>query len=396
MKHSHDRILTTHAGALPRPDELIVAMGGSAGGGANPGTATEDELNSLLAKLIPGIVQQQLDIGIDIVNDGEYGKPSWTGYVDTRLSGFELRPSSEPGPLQTSHDMNVFADYYNEAMQAGTLWHRSVALEAPPPTRMQYVCTQPIRYTGQEVLRRDINNLKAALRDTPEVEAFLPVAAPASVEVGRKNEYYAGEEEFAFALADAMAQEYRMIIEAGFVVQIDDAWIPALWDQMLPDADLQTYIRYCDIRIAALNRALEKLPTEMVRYHICWGSWHGPHVSDIPMKEILPLMLKTNAGAYVFEAANARHEHEYHLWEDVELPEGKLVIPGVVSHATNVVEHPELVAERLIRFADRVGRENVIGGTDCGLGGRVHPQVAWAKLRALVEGARLASKKLWA
>ncbi len=328
MKHSHDRILTTHAGALPRPDELIVAMGGSAGGGANPGTATEDELNSLLAKLIPGIVQQQLDIGIDIVNDGEYGKPSWTGYVDTRLSGFELRPSSEPGPLQTSHDMNVFADYYNEAMQAGTLWHRSVALEAPPPTRMQYVCTQPIRYTGQEVLRRDINNLKAALRDTPEVEAFLPVAAPASVEVGRKNEYYAGEEEFAFALADAMAQEYRMIVEAGFVVQIDDAWIPALWDQMLPDADLQTYIRYCDIRIAALNWALEKLPTEMVRYHICWGSWHGPHVSDIPMKEILPLMLKTNAGAYVFEAANARHEHEYHLWEDVEATRGQTRDPG--------------------------------------------------------------------
>jgi 5-methyltetrahydropteroyltriglutamate--homocysteine methyltransferase len=213
--------------------------------------------------------------------------------------------------------------------------------------------------------------------------------------VNRKNEYYASEEEFVYALADAMAEEYRTIVEAGFVVQIDDAWIPALWDRMLPDADMGKYLSYCDLRVEALNHALRGLSPEMVRYHICWGSWHGPHVSDIPLKDILPLMLKVNAGAYLFEAANVRHEHEYHVWEEVKPPEGKILIPGVVSHATNVVEHPELVAERLIRFTDRAGKENVMAGTDCGLGGRVHPQVAWAKLAALVEGARLASQRLW-
>ena len=394
MKKSSDRILTTHAGALPRPDELIRGIGGGAGGAA-PGTASSSELNTLLSNLVPEVVRQQIETGIDVVNDGEYGKPSWTGYVTNRLSGFEARPSTAPGLLQTSYDMRTFDEYYREASATGTLWHRSVSQEAPPPTPVQYFCTEPIKYVGQEALGRDIANLKAALKDASQVEAFLPVAAPASAEAGRKNEYYATEEEFAFAIAEAMAEEYRMIVEAGFIVQVDDAWIPAIWDRMLPDADLKTYLAFCEIRIAALNKALEGLPAEKVRYHLCWGSWHGPHVSDVPMKDILPLMLKVNAGAYVFEAANVRHEHEYHLWEDVKLPDGKIVIPGVVSHATNVVEHPELVAERLTRFADRVGRENVIGGTDCGLGGRVHPQVAWAKLGALVEGAKLASQRLW-
>jgi 5-methyltetrahydropteroyltriglutamate--homocysteine methyltransferase len=395
LKKSSDRILTTHAGALPRPDELIRAIGGGAGVTAAAGTASASELNQLLQRLVPEVVRQQIEVGIDVVNDGEYGKPSWTGYITNRLSGFEARPSNAPGLLQASYDMRTFNEYYGEAAAAGLLWHRSVAQEGPPPTPVQYVCVEPIKYVGQETMGRDIENLKAALKDTPEVEAFLPVAAPASVEVGRKNEYYPTEDDFAFAIAEAMAEEYRMIVDAGFILQVDDAWIPALWDRMLPDADLNTYLSYCDVRIAALNKAIGGLPPDRVRYHLCWGSWHGPHVSDIPMMEILPLMLKVNAGAYVFEAANVRHEHEYHLWEDVKLPEGKIVIPGVVSHATNVVEHPELVAERLTRFADRVGRENVIGGTDCGLGGRVHPQVAWAKLGALVEGAKLASQRLW-
>jgi 5-methyltetrahydropteroyltriglutamate--homocysteine methyltransferase len=394
MKRSEGRILTTHAGALPRPIELIQAIGGGAGTEAAKNAGPE--LAALLQRLVPEVVKQQVDVGVDVVNDGEYGKPSWTGYVNQRLGGFETRPATPAdSPLAGSYEMAQYADYYGEAIQRGTLWHTSVAVGGEPGVTFQYICTEPITYTGQAVLQRDIDNLRSALKATPALEAYLPVAAPASVEVGRKNEYYASEEEFVFALAGALAEEYRMIVDAGFVVQIDDAWIPALWDQMLPDADLATYLKYCDLRAEALNHALKGISPEMVRYHICWGSWHGPHLSDVPLKDILQVMLKINAGAYVIEAANVRHEHEYHLWEDAKLPDGKLLIPGVVSHATNVVEHPDLVAERLIRFAERVGRENVLAGTDCGLGGRVHPQVAWAKLQALVEGAQLASQKLW-
>ena len=393
MKRSTERILTTHAGALPRPDELIRTVGG--GAGTELARDGGPELEAMLRRLVADVVRRQVESGIDVINDGEYGKPSWTGYVSRRLAGFEVRPSTTPPIFQTSYDMRQYTDYYGEAIREGTLWHRSVAQEAPPPSPIEYVCTAPITYAGQALIERDIDNLRVALKQTPAVEGFLPVAAPASVEVGRKNEYYKTEEEFVFALAEAMAEEYRAITGAGFVVQIDDAWIPALWDQMLPDVDLAAYLKYCELRIEALNHALAGVPEELVRYHICWGSWHGPHVSDVPMKDILPLMLKVKAAAYVFEAANVRHEHEYHLWEDVHLAEGKTLIPGVVSHATNVVEHPELVAERIIRFAERAGRQNVMAGTDCGLGGREHPQVAWAKLGALAEGARLASQRLW-
>jgi 5-methyltetrahydropteroyltriglutamate--homocysteine methyltransferase len=377
---------------LPRPDELILAIGGGAGleatkeGGA--------QLDELLRRVVPEVVRRQVETGIDVVNDGEYGKPSWTGYIHQRLGGFEARPRTAPPIFETSYDMRSFAGYYGEAIKASTLWYRSPAEAPPPAAPVEYVCTGPITYAAY-AMQRDIENLRAALVQTPAVEAFLPVAAPASVEVGLKNEYYKTEEEFVFALAEAMAEEYRAITGAGFVVQIDDAWIPALWDQMLPDVKFDEYKKHCELRIEALNHALRGVPAELVRYHICWGSWHGPHVSDIPMRDIVDLMLRVDADAYVFEAANVRHEHEYHLWEEVALPEGKAVIPGVVSHATNVVEHPDLVAERIVRFAERVGKENVLAGTDCGLGGRVHPQVAWAKLGALVEGARIASRRLW-
>jgi 5-methyltetrahydropteroyltriglutamate--homocysteine methyltransferase len=394
VKRNEGRILTTHAGALPRPLELIEAIGG--GAGTEPARSAGAGLATLLQRLVPDVVKQQVETGVDVVNDGEYGKPSWTGYANQRLGGFESRPSTPAdSPLNGSYEMQYYAEYYGEAISRGTLWHSTVAVGGEPGVILQYVRTGPITYTGQAVLRRDIDNLRRALGATPAVDAFLPVAAPASVEVGRKNEYYPSEEAFVFALAEAMAEEYRMIVEAGFVVQIDDAWIPALWDQMLPDADLTAYLKYCDLRAEALNHALKGISPEMVRYHICWGSWHGPHVHDVPLDDILGVVLKVNAAAYVIEAANVRHEHEYHLWEEAKLPDGKLLIPGVVSHATNVVEHPDLVAERLIRFADRVGRENVMAGTDCGLGGRVHPQVAWAKLQALVEGAAVASRKLW-
>ncbi len=393
MNRSSERILTTHAGALPRPEELIRAIGG--GAGLEPARGGDLALDTLLERVVPEVVKHQVELGIDVVNDGEYGKPSWTGYVNERLGGFEGRPAtSDASLLNRSYDMRQFADYYREAIERGTLWHTSVAQETRQ-TPTEYVCTGPVTYTGTPLLRRDIANLQRALEATPVAGAYLPVAAPASVEVGRKNEYYASDEDFLFALSEALAHEYRMIVEAGFLLQVDDAWIPALWDRMLPNVDVTDYLRYCELRAEALNHALEGIEPEMVRYHVCWGSWHGPHVSDVPLQDILPVILKINAGAFVIEAANVRHEHEYHVWENARLPDGKILIPGVVSHSTNVVEHPELIAERIVRFADRVGRENVIAGTDCGLGGRVHPQVAWAKLTALVEGARLASNRLW-
>jgi 5-methyltetrahydropteroyltriglutamate--homocysteine methyltransferase len=395
LKRSTDRILTTHAGSLPRPQALLELAGSGTNygrGEASIATVGRDVLRESVAE----VVQHQASIGIDVPNDGEFGKSSWTGYVNERLLGFEARPSTGGfGLLQRSYDMRTYADYYNEAWSRGTLWHSS-GTTPPSAAPMQYVCTAPLRYDATAV-NRDIDNFKAALAGVPSIaEAFMPVAAPASIEVGRQNEHYASEDEFVFAIAETLSQEYAAIVNAGFVVQIDDAWVPALWDTMLPNVDLDQYKRYVGLRIDALNHALRDLPRDRVRYHLCWGSWHGPHVSDIPMAEVAPIMLQVKAGAYVFEAGNVRHEHEYHVWENLKLTEGQALIPGVVSHATNVVEHPDLVAERIVRYAERAGHENVLAGTDCGLGGRVHPQVAWAKLEALVEGARVASKRLWA
>jgi 5-methyltetrahydropteroyltriglutamate--homocysteine methyltransferase len=255
------------------------------------------------------------------------------------------------------------------------------------------VCVGPISYKPGPV-ERDIANLKAALDGVDVADAFMPAVAPASAEVDMGNEHYATQEELLWALADALRDEYRSIVDAGFQLQVDDAWIPALWDHD-PSLDLETYLAYCRTRVEALNHALDGLPEERVRYHLCWGSWHGPHATDIPLAEIVDLMLSVNAGTYLVEAANVRHEHEYHLWETAQLPEGKKLAPGVVTHSTNLIEHPELVAERIVRFAERVGRENVIASTDCGMGSRIHPELAWAKLAVLAEGARLATERLW-
>jgi 5-methyltetrahydropteroyltriglutamate--homocysteine methyltransferase len=255
------------------------------------------------------------------------------------------------------------------------------------------VVTGPIRYRP-EAVQRDIANLAAALRDRPAAEAFMPVVAPASIEVGMADEYYGSRDDLMRALADAIRQEYKAIIDAGFVLQVDDAWVPATWDRS-PDYDLDAYRRYAAGSIEVLNHALDGLPEDRIRYHLCWGSWHGPHANDIPLAAIADIMLRVKAGAYLVEAANSRHEHEYHLWEDTKLPEGKILIPGVVTHATNQIEHPELVAERITRYADRLGRENVMAGADCGFGSRIHPELGWAKLAALAEGAALASGRIW-
>jgi 5-methyltetrahydropteroyltriglutamate--homocysteine methyltransferase len=380
---------------LPRPDALDEAVEQR-----GPGDSGDAGFRAILTRAVTEVVQKQAEVGVDVVNDGEMGKSGWTSYLSERLGGFEPRPIP-PGQtmLARGQDRSLFSDFYDEATRQGALWYRADSRLKTPPPPTQWVYTGPVAYTGQAALARDIGNFKAALSglDGASVEeAFMPVAAPASVEPGRVNEHYPSEEAYVYALADALRTEYETIVEAGFVLQVDDAWITALWDRMLPSVDVEQYSRYCLLRIEALNHALRGIPEERVRYHICWGSWHGPHATDIPLKEILPLVLRIKAGAFVIEAANVRHEHEYHLWETVTLPDGKVLIPGVVSHATNVLEHPELVAERIVRFAERVGRENVLAGTDCGLGGRVHPQLAWAKLEALAEGARLASARLWA
>jgi 5-methyltetrahydropteroyltriglutamate--homocysteine methyltransferase len=262
------------------------------------------------------------------------------------------------------------------------------------------VCTGPIRYKGHAAVARDIANLKTAAAKAGAREAFLPVVAPASALPESKNEHYRTERDFMFALAEALREEYKAIVDAGLIVQIDDAFLPYMYEKLVPPMTLAEYRNWADLRIDALNHALEGIPEERSRYHICWGSWNGPHTFDVPFKEIVDLVLKVKVGAYLFEAANPRHEHEWRLWEKVQPAPGKVLIPGVISHATNIVEHPELVAERIVRIAKFVGRENVMGGTDCGFAQspfarRVHPTIQWAKLRALAEGARIATAELW-
>jgi 5-methyltetrahydropteroyltriglutamate--homocysteine methyltransferase len=382
MQRSSNRILTTHAGSLPRPAELEDAL--------ERRTSDEPAYAGVLERAVADVVAKQAEFGIDIVNDGEFGKSSWTGYLTERLGGFEARPVPPGTEVVRGKDRQDFAEYYAEATQRGTLWYMPDGrLRAPRPP-VQWVCTGQITYTGQAALQRDIANLRSALRQAQVDEAFLPVAAPASVEPGRVNEHYASEEEFVFALAEALKIEYDAIVAAGLLLQVDDAFIPYNYDRFLVNGmSLQDYRKHCELRIEALNLALRDVPEDRVRYHICWGSWHGPHSTDVPLKDIIDLLLRVKAQAYLFEAGNVRHEQEYHVWEHVKLPEGKILVPGVVSHATNVLEHPQLVAERIDRFVQRVGKENVMAGTDCGLGGRVHPQLVWAKLQALAEGAAL-------
>ena len=387
MKRSTDRILTTHVGSLIRPPRLQELLRVRQKGDGFDQTSYDQ----CLTQSVADVVQAQADTGIDVVSDGEFGKSiSWSQYVLDRLSGFERRPF-KPGAnvFQRGADRTRFAEFYAE-LDA----REGVA------TNMDSVCVGPITYTGQEELKRDIDNFKAALKSVNVAEAFMPVAAPASVIPDRKNEYYKSEEELIRAIGAAMRTEYKMIVDAGFILQLDDARAATTFDRMVPPASFEEYRKWVALHMEVLNDAIEGLPPARIRYHVCWGSWPGPHVSDVPLKDIADLILSVKVGAYVIEGANPRHEHEWVVWKDVKMPEGRLLIPGVISHATNVVEHPELVAERIVRLARLLGRENVIAGTDCGFAQgpfhrRVHPTVMWAKLEALVEGARLASKELW-
>lgn len=365
---------------------------------APPGLdASAADYESQLARQVAAIVRRQSALGIDIVSDGELSKGHWLAYLDDRLGGFEPKPipAGETPLLMQGEDRREFPGFYAEATERGTLFYSSGFQRASPSSAAtRGVCVGPIEYIGERLVRRDVRNFKQALAATPVIEAFLPVTAPASIEPYRFNEYYSSEESFLYALADALTVEYETIAGTGLLLQIDDAWTAALWDRIGMPAGLDAYKKRCMKRVEALNHALRHIPREQIRYHICWGSWHGPHVYDVSLSDIVDVMLAVKAGAYLFEAANARHEHEYHVWERVSPPAGAVLIPGVVSHATNVVEHPALVAERIQRFAKRVGRESVIAGTDCGFGGRIHPELAWAKLQSLVEGARLATRAL--
>ena len=387
MKQSTDRILTTHVGSLIRPQALQDILRAKQGGQSYDHAAYENCLKQSVAD----VVRRQAEIGVDVVSDGEFGKAiSWNQYVVERLSGFELRaipPGFRPGT--PGADRTRFKEFYAE-----------LDVREPMANAKMVACVGPVKYIGQEILRRDIDNFKAALKGVKVVEAFMPVVAPSSVLPDRKDEYYKGEEEWLSAVTAAMRTEYRTIVDAGFILQIDDARAATAFDRMVPPGTFEEYRRWLAKFVESLNRALEGIPEDRVRYHVCWGSWPGPHVSDVALKDIVDLILKVRAGAYVIESANPRHEHEWQVWKNVRLPEGKVLIPGVISHATNVVEHPELIAERITRFANLLGRENVIAGTDCGFAQgtfyrRVHPTVMWAKFEALVEGARLASKQLW-
>jgi 5-methyltetrahydropteroyltriglutamate--homocysteine methyltransferase len=374
-RSSSTKILNTHVGSLPLPDGSDGAQG---------------EGDHALRQMVKDVVARQRDIGIDVVNEGEYTKGGdWLSYVDSRFGGFEARPPVGGTPLiMQGKDREEFADFYRYAAQRGTLFYEPG--EQIKRARPQWVATGPISYQGADALKREIEILKAAVG--PGTEAFITTTAPASLEPYRRNEYYKSEEEFVFALAEAMRSEYQAIVEAGFILQIDDAWLVALWDRIGIPMGLDAFRKYCAMRIEALNHALRDLPEDRIRYHLCWGSWHGPHAHDIELEKVVDLMLRVRAQGYLIESANARHEHEYAIWERVKLPDGKILIPGVVSHATDGIEHPELVAQRIRRFAKLVGVENVIAGTDCGFGGRSHPQIAWAKLKALAEGAALATK----
>jgi 5-methyltetrahydropteroyltriglutamate--homocysteine methyltransferase len=380
MQRSEQRILTTHVGSLIRPKELLDAVKDR-----DPAHQTANE--SILTRAVAEVVAQQAKAGIDVVNDGEFGKSGWANYSLERLSGFEPRPDKLYPAIWLGRDRTRFAEFMKAEFPRG-------AIGTPG-----HACIGPISYRGHAAVRRDIANLKAAAAATKVTEAFFTAVAPASVGYDAVNEHYANERDYVFAIADALREEYLEIHRAGLVLQVDDAVLANMYDHLVAQSP-QRYREWAELRIEALNRALEGIPEDRIRYHVCFGSWHVPHVADAELADIVDLILKVRAGAYSIEAANVRHEHEWQVWEKVKLPAGRMLIPGVVTHHTTTVEHPRLVAERIVRFAKLVGRENVIAGTDCGFAQsqdiqRVHPQVMWAKFESLAEGARLASKELW-
>ncbi|HEY3919880.1 MAG TPA: cobalamin-independent methionine synthase II family protein [Stellaceae bacterium] len=400
MRNSREGILTSHVGSLPRPDALIAANKRREEGEAGD----EAAFHSLLRSAIVDVVKQQKSAGVAVPNDGEFGKSmghavnyrAWLSYAFARLSGLQHDnlPPAPPRPAHPDDPVLVGLERRRDrAKFAAAYGNPDSGISIGPGVFVRPVCIGPVAYTGQAAIKADIAHFKAALEAAGVAEGFMTSIAPGSV-ARLGNLHYKTDDDFLFACADAMREEYKAIVDAGLILQLDDPGIAENWDQIVPEPSVAAYKRFTLVRVEALNQAIKGLPQDRIRFHLCWGSWHGPHVTDLPMRDIVDVMLQIKVGAYSFEAANARHEHEWSVWNDVKLPDDKLVLPGVVSHATNVIEHPELVAERILRFARVVGRERVIASTDCGLGGRIHPDIAWAKLAAMAEGAAIASQRL--
>src|SRR6202167_4245280 len=403
MRMSRDHILTSQAGSLPRPDDLIEANRAREAGE----TTDERRYQDMLQAAVTDVVSEQKEIGIDVPGDGEFGKSmghkvnyrAWWSYCFNRLGGLDLAGPGlhDAAPKRAKAGevvLTSFADRRDRTKFLSVYQDPDGGVYTGPPMAKWPVCTGPVVYKGQDAIKADIAHFKTALKAAGVEVGFMTSVAPASASWLR-NVYYKSDEEFMYAVGEAMREEYKAIVDAGLILQLDDPAIAENWDMVNPEPSVEGYQKFTMVRIEALNHAIRGLPEDRIRFHLCWGSWHGPHTTDIPMRDIVDVMLAVKCQAYSFEAGNVRHEHEWNVSVDVKLPEGKIILPGVVSHATNVVEHPELVAQRIARFTKSVGRERVIASTDCGLGGGVHPAIAWAKLDALGKGAALASRELW-
>jgi 5-methyltetrahydropteroyltriglutamate--homocysteine methyltransferase len=381
MKYSTERILTTHAGALPQPPDLRTLHASQ----GESKTVDTNRFERRVREVVAEVVRKQIACGVDIINDGEVGKSNFSRYARERLSGFcerEVRPEDRPSTIY-ERDLVEFADYFQMRTS-----NRGDNLR-------RVFCNAPLRYVGAASLQLEIQDFKSALESQSYEEAFLPAIAPGTIEHWMKNDYYSNDEAYLMAIADAMHEEYKAIVDAGFLLQIDDPDLPDGW-QFMAHMSVAEYRRYAALRVDALNHGLRDIDADRVRFHTCWGSYHGPHKYDIPLRDIVDLVLKVKANTISIEAANPRHEHEWRVWEEVKLPPDKVLVPGVVGHATDIVEHPQAIADRLVRYAKIIGRENVMAGTDCGLGPRVGAaQICWAKLEALADGARLATEQLW-
>ncbi len=388
MRRSTDRILTTHVGSLPRPQELIdVMVAQDKGQKVDP-----VEYDSRLRKAVDWVVRKQVELGIDVVDDGEFSKRGFAVYAHERLGGLEPTGRARPSPWADSRESRAFPEFYASTTIAGNV--------TPTLSSMQMACTGPLTYKGQALLKRDLDNLRAAVDAASVEEAFVPAISCSDIAGNQVNRHYKSDEEFLYAIADAMNVEYRAIVDAGFLLQIDD---PRLINYYVknPQLSVGECRAWAETQVEAINHSLKGIPEDRVRYHTCYGINMGPRVWDMEMKDFIDIVLKINAGAYSFEAANQRHEHEWRIWETVKLPAGRFIIPGVITHSSLLVEHPELVAERILRFASVVGRENVMAGGDCGFGTQamaepeVHPSIVWAKFQAMSDGAKIATKKLW-
>ena len=388
MKRSTERMLTTHCGSLARPPDLLEMLYARERGQPY----NSEAFASTVQTAVNEVVRRQVEAGVDVVCDGEQSKASFVTYVKERLTGFEAREGGpREDPWMGSREVLAFPEFYEWNAQT-----RSGVILAP----VDLVCTGPITYNGQAALKTDIDTLKAAVQGQQAEEVFMPAISPTDIEGRQRNEYYSTDEEYLYAIADAMRDEYQGIVDAGLLLQVDDPRLVTYYVSN-PQASIEDCRKWAELRVEVLNHALRGIPPEKVRFHTCYGINVGPRVHEMPLNDIVDIMLKVNAGAYSFEAANPAHEHEWRVWENVNLPEGKALIPGVISHTTNIVEHPELVAQRLVRYANIVGRENVIGGSDCGFSSmantepEIHPTVVWTKFHAMTEGARLASQELW-